>query len=53
MEDPYIEHIVAELRSRIKTQRQALELTYQQKDVTMEEQVQTRSQWGETTVGME
>jgi len=40
MEDPYIEHIVEELRSRIKAQRQALELTYTKKDVTMEEQVQ-------------
>lgn len=46
MEDHYIEHIVEELRSRIKAQRQALELTYPKKDVTIEEQIQVQKQDG-------
>jgi len=40
MDDNYIEQTVRDLKSRIHTQRQALELTYTKKDVSIKEQVQ-------------
>lgn len=44
MDDSQTEQIVKELKHRIHTQRQALELTYPKKDVTIEEQIQVQKQ---------
>lgn len=40
MDNDYIEQTIKDLKSRIHAQRQALELTYPKKDVSIKEQIQ-------------